>query len=108
MAFRFETANERWQWFSMGGGEEHAGEWEFPEQTKAAIRKRFQDGASMQQVKQEYAKFIEENQLTDNDLYEIGISAPAPASGEAMQDKIRTDLMAGLPVEDIRRKHGLQ
>ena len=82
MAFRFETANERWQWFSMGGGdpEDHAGEWQFPEQTSTAIRKRMQEGATMDQIKQEFAKFISENNLSDNDIYGIGTKTAADPS----------------------------
>lgn len=53
-----------------------AHEWEPLGATKAAIKKRFQEGASMEEVKQEFAKFIAENNLSDNDLYEIGLEEP--------------------------------
>jgi hypothetical protein len=76
MAFKFETANERWQWFSMGGGspEDYAREWELPSQAESAIRARFTEGASMEDVKKEFSKFITENGLSDNDIYELALS----------------------------------
>lgn len=60
----------------MGGGspEDHAGEWEFPEQSMQAIRKRISEGATMDEIKQEFSKFIAENNLTDNYLYGIAFT----------------------------------
>jgi hypothetical protein len=93
MAFRFETANERWKSYKQSmdwerddngnavtpsnwalGFPDDVGEYEFPQQSMENIKQRLHEGATMEEIKQEFAKFIAENNLTDNDLYEIGIN----------------------------------
>lgn len=100
MAFRFETANERWQWFSMGGGspEDYAREWVMPSQAKSAIRARFMEGASMDDVKREFSRFIAENDLSDNDIYELALSTKQDWS----QQDTSNDMPAFERPEDVR------
>lgn len=70
----------------LGGedSEDYAGEWEYPEQSMEQIKQRLLEGASIDDIQREFADFIQQNNISRNDIYQIGLTGRTPEHYAAM------------------------